>query len=97
MKLFGYPYNNDLVIRKDSPDYLGSIGYHTHNNWPDSAGALNRGGGRLGGRNPPEFWMGGGVEHLSTPPDFEKIFIRGGGGRLPLNWSNYIVYVFLST
>ena len=22
MKLCGYPYNNDLVIRKDSPDYL---------------------------------------------------------------------------
>ena len=22
MKLFGYPYNNDLVICKDSPDYL---------------------------------------------------------------------------
>ena len=21
MKLFGYPYNNDLVICKDSPDY----------------------------------------------------------------------------
>ena len=32
--------------------------------------------------SPPEFWMGG-VEHLSTPPDFEKIFIRGGW--LPLN------------
>ena len=23
MRLFGYPYNNDLVICKDSPDYLG--------------------------------------------------------------------------
>ena len=22
MRLFGYPYNNDLVIYKDSPDYL---------------------------------------------------------------------------
>ena len=22
MRLFGYPYNNDLVICKDSPDYL---------------------------------------------------------------------------
>ena len=22
-KLFGYPYNNDLVICKDGPDYLG--------------------------------------------------------------------------
>ena len=40
-----------------------------------------QGGGGFGGRNPPEFWMGG-VEHLSTPPDFEKIFIRGGGGGL---------------
>ena len=27
--------------------------------------------------------FGWGVEHLSTPPDFEKIFIRGGW--LPLN------------
>ena len=27
---------------------------------------------------PPEFWMGGGVEHLSTPPDFEKKNCRGG-------------------
>ena len=44
--------------------------------------------------NPP--WiLDGGVEHLSTPPDFEKIYFRGGW--LPLNWFNYIVYVFLST
>ena len=28
---------------------------------------------------PPKFWMGGGFEHLSTPPNFEKIFICGGG------------------
>ena len=43
-----------------------------------------------GGCNPPssELWMRGGgeVEHLSTTPDFEKIFIRGGGGGVgPLN------------
>ena len=48
-----------------------------------TTGAPNRGGG-WGGRNPPEFWRGGGgVEQLSTPPDFEKNFIRGGW--LPLN------------
>ena len=41
------------------------------------SGASNRGG--LGGLNPPEFWMGGGVEHLSTPPDFE-VKISGGVG-----------------
>ena len=28
----------------------------------------------------PQFWRGGGgVEQLSTPPDFEKKFIRGVG------------------
>ena len=29
----------------------------------------------------PEFWMGGGggVEHLSTPPDLRR-FLLGGGG-----------------
>ena len=57
-----------------------------------TTGAPNKGG--FGGiATPPEFWMGG----LNTvnPPDFEKIFIRGGW--LPLNRSNYIVYVFLST
>ena len=26
MRLFGYPYNNDLVICKDSTDYLHSPG-----------------------------------------------------------------------
>ena len=55
-----------------------------------------QGGGGWEVATPP--WMlDGGVEHLSTPPprDFEKIFIMGGW--LPLNWSNYIVYVFLST
>ena len=25
MRLFGYPYNNDLVICKASPDYLGAM------------------------------------------------------------------------
>ena len=53
-------------------------------------------GGGVGRLQPP--WMlDVGVEHLSTPPppDFEKIFIMRGW--LPLNWSNYIVYVFLST
>ena len=39
-------------------------------------GAPNRGGG-VGGSQPP-LNFGWGVEHLSTPPDFEKIFIRGG-------------------
>ena len=43
-------------------------------------GAKQGGGGGLGGLNPPEFWMGGGVEHLSTPPDFEKKCFRGGVG-----------------
>ena len=44
-------------------------------------------GGGVGGSQPPlNFVWGGGVEHLSTPPDFEKIFIMGGGGGwLPLN------------
>ena len=38
------------------------------------------GGGGWGGLNPPEFWMGGGgVEHLSTPPDFEKKNLGGVG------------------
>ena len=32
---------------------------------------------------PPPLNFGWGVEHLSTPPDFEKIFIRRGW--LPLN------------
>ena len=46
------------------------------------AGAPNRGG--WGGRNPP-LNFGWGFEHVSTPPpDFEKIFIRGGGGLAPL-------------
>ena len=30
MRLFGYPYNNDLVICKDSPDYLPFSHFH-HN------------------------------------------------------------------
>ena len=60
----------------------------------DEQGRQTVGGGGLGGLNPP--WiLDGGVEHLSTPPDFEKKNFRGGW--LPLNWSNYIVYVFLST
>ena len=42
-------------------------------------GAPNRGGG-LGVATPLNF--GWGVEHLSTPPDFEKLFIGGGGGGL---------------
>ena len=37
------------------------------------------GGGGLGGSQPPLNFGRGGVEHLSTPPDFEKIFMRGGG------------------
>ena len=32
------------------------------------------GGGGWGGLNPP-LNFGWGVEHLSTPPDFEKIFL----------------------
>ena len=44
------------------------------------AGAPNRGG--LGGSQPP-LNFGWGVEHLSTPPDFEKKIFRGGW--LPLN------------
>ena len=59
---------------------------------PYSRGAKQ---GGLGGLNPPWILDGGGVEHLSTPHDFEKKIFRGGW--LPLNWSNYIVYVFLST
>ena len=47
----------------------------------------------VGGGSQPPLNFGWGVEHLS--PDFGKIFFRGGW--LPLNWSNYIVYVFLST
>ena len=41
------------------------------------AGAPNRGGGS---QPPPPLNFGWGVEHLSTPPDFEKIFIKGGVG-----------------
>ena len=40
------------------------------------------GGGGLEGSQPP-LSFGWGVEHLSTPPDFEKKFCRGGW--LPLN------------
>ena len=47
------------------------------------AGAPNRGGG-WGGSQPP-LNFGWGVEHLSTPPNFEKKKIRGEGGWLPLN------------
>ena len=39
------------------------------------AGAPNR-----GGESQPPLNFGWGVEHLSTLPDFEKIFIMGGGG-----------------
>ena len=38
-----------------------------------NTGAPNGGGGVA---TPLNFGWGGGVEHLSTPPDFEKIFIR---------------------
>ena len=34
-------------------------------------------GGRLGGLNPPPLNFGWGVEHLSTPPDFEKKIFKG--------------------
>ena len=44
------------------------------------SGAPNKGG--LGGSQPP-LNFGWGVEHLSTPPDFEENFFRGGW--LPLN------------
>ena len=39
-------------------------------------------GGGVGGSQPP-LNFGWGVEHLSTPPDFEKKLFRGGW--LPLN------------
>ena len=42
-----------------------------------------QGGGGLGGSQPPLNFGGGGVERLSTPPDFEKKIFRGGW--LPLN------------
>ena len=45
-------------------------------------GRQTGGGWPLGGSQPP-LNFGWGVEHLSTPPDFEKIFFRGGW--LPLN------------
>ena len=48
-------------------------------------------GGGLGGLNPPEFWMRG-LKTCQPPWFWEKIF---RGGWFPLNWSNYIVYVFL--
>ena len=32
--------------------------------------------GAVGGSQPPLNFGWGGVEHLSTPPDFEKIFIK---------------------
>ena len=71
--------------------------YYINNLWScDNDRGAKQGGG-LGGLNPPPPWIldGGGVEHLSTPPDFEKKIFSGGW--LPLNWSNYIVNVFLST
>ena len=58
-----------------------------------SARGAKQGGGVGGVSTPLNF--GWGVEHLSTPPDSEKIFFMGGW--LPLNLSNYIVYLFLST
>ena len=48
---------------------------------PVPAGAPNRGGGVGGVSTLLNF--GWGVEHLSTPPDFEKKNFRGGW--LPLN------------
>ena len=45
-------------------------------------GRHQTGGWGGGGRNPPEFWMGGFVPPVN-PPDFKMIFIRGGW--LPLN------------
>ena len=42
-----------------------------------------QGGGVGGVSTPPPLNFGWGVEHLSTPPDFEKNFL--GGGWLPLN------------
>ena len=42
-----------------------------------------QGGGGLGGGSQPPLNFGWGVEHLSTPPDFEKKIFRGG--LLPLN------------
>ena len=59
------------------------------------ARGAKQGGGGGGVSTPPPWNLDGGVEHLSTPLDFAKTFFRGGW--LPLNWSNYIVYVFLST
>ena len=39
-----------------------------------------QGGGLGGGRNHPlNFGWGGGVEHLTTPPDFRR-FLLGGVG-----------------
>ena len=44
----------------------------------DMTRGAKQGGGGWGGLNPP--WiLDGGVEHLSTPPDFEKIFLGGVG------------------
>ena len=64
-----------------------------HENQENSQGRQT-GGGVGGGSQPPLNFGWGGVEHLLTPPDFEKKNFSGGW--LPLNWSNYIVYVFLS-
>ena len=58
------------------------------------SGAPNRGGG-WGGLNPPWILDGGGLNACQPPLILRKIFLGGVGS--PLNWSNYIVYVFLST
>ena len=51
---------------------------NNHNVVMYCSGAPNRG---LGGgvATPPLNFGGGAVEHLSTPPDLEKIFIMGVG------------------
>ena len=51
--------------------------------------------GGLGVSTPLNFGWGGWTPVNPPPPDFEKINFRGGW--LPLKWSNYIVYLFLST
>ena len=56
--------------------------YPTYAEYITLLGAPNRGGG-VGGSQPP-LNFGWGVEHLSTHPDFEKIYFRGGGGLAPL-------------
>ena len=57
MRFFGYPYN-DLVICKDSPDYLGRT--NDFLKLLRSLQGRQTGGGGVGGvSTPPEFLMGG--------------------------------------